>query len=80
MEWNYIWSAIFINVLIVLIVPKIFKKPTGIQVVDDVILYINSQKSFLIASSIVLAFIIWASHYWLEKREAPATASSPKKF
>lgn len=66
MNWNIIWAAIAINFLLVYIVPRIIKKPTGIQLIDDVVLYLNSQKGFLLASSIALAGTIYGAHYWVE--------------
>ena len=63
MNWNYIWAALVVNFLLVYIVPKLIKKPTGVKVVDDTILFLNSQKSFLISSSIVMALVIYVSHY-----------------
>jgi hypothetical protein len=66
MNWNIIWAAIAINFLLVYIVPRLIKKPTGIQVIDDVVLYLNSQKGFLLASSIVLAGVIYGAHYWVK--------------
>jgi len=65
MNWNIVWAAIVINFLLVYIVPRIIKKPTGIQVIDDVVLYLNSQKGFLLASSLVLAGVSYGAHYWV---------------
>jgi hypothetical protein len=64
-DWNYIWVALVINALLILVLPRVFKKPTGIKPVDETILFLNSQKSFLVQSSIVLAVVVYASHYWL---------------
>ena len=65
MNWNIVWAAITINFLLVYIVPRLIKKPTGIQVIDDVVLYLNSQKGFLLASSLVLAGVSYGAHYWV---------------
>jgi hypothetical protein len=50
--------------------------------VDDAVLYLNSQKSFLISSSLVLALTIYLSHYWIESsvESSAVTAKSPTKF
>ena len=61
MEWNYVWTALFINFLVVTLVPKLIKKPTGVRVVDDVVLFLTSQKDMLLSSSIVLALVIYGS-------------------
>jgi hypothetical protein len=73
-NWNYLWAALAVNFLIVYIVPRLIKKPTGIQVVDDVVLFLNSQKGFLLASSIVVALVTYLSHYWVNSQ----SAESPK--
>jgi hypothetical protein len=66
LNWNIIWAALVINFLLVYLVPRLIKKPTGIQLIDDVVLYLNSQKGFLLASSMVLAGVIYGAHYWAE--------------
>ena len=74
-NWNYVWAALAVNFLIVYIVPRLIKKPTGIQVVDDVVLFLNSQKGFLLASSIVVALVTYLSHYWVNSQGAYSPAS-----
>jgi len=64
-NWNYIWAALVINFVLVYLVPRLIKKPTKIQVVDDIVLFLNSQKDFLVASSFVVAIITYGSHYWV---------------
>ena len=66
MEWNYIWAAIAVNFLLVYLVPKLIKKPTGIKVIDDVVLFLNSQKGSLLSSCIVIAVVVYLAHYWVE--------------
>jgi hypothetical protein len=82
MEWNYLWAALVINFLLVYLVPRLIKKPTGIQVVDDVVLFLNSQKGFLLASSIVVGVTVYLSHYWVDSQVEGGgdTPSSPTKY
>lgn len=77
-NWNYLWAALVINFLIVYIVPRLIKKPTGIQVVDDVVLFLNSQKGFLLASSIVVGLVTYLAHYWVDSQtiEGPKSPNS----
>ena len=70
-NWNYVWAALVINFLLVYIVPRLIKKPTGIKV-----LYLNSTKSFLLSSSIVVALVVYGSHYWVASA-ADTTSSGP---
>ena len=80
MEWNYLWAAVAVNFLLVYLVPRLIKKPTGIQVVDDVVLFLNSPKGFLLASSIVVAVTVYLSHYWVDSQGVEASPSSPTKY
>jgi len=68
-NWNYVWAAIVINFVLVYVVPKLIKKPTGFKPLDDVVLYLNSQKGFLLASSIVVALVVYGAHYWVDSQE-----------
>lgn len=78
MDWNYVWVALFVNFLLVRVVPKILTKPTGFQPVDDLVLYLNTQDGFLLSSSLALAFIVWSTHYWLEASDSGTVVTSPK--
>jgi hypothetical protein len=77
MEWNYVWAALVINFLIVWIVPRVIKKPTGVQVIDDTVLYLNSTKSFLLSSSIVIALVMYGAHYWVDSQSGGEASKSP---
>jgi hypothetical protein len=77
MEWNYVWAALAINFLIVWIVPRVIKKPTGVQVIDDTVLYLNSTKSFLLSSSIVIALVMYGAHYWVDSQSGGEGPKSP---
>jgi len=77
MEMDYIWAALAINFLLVWLVPKIFKGPTGIQVLDDIVLYLNSQNGFIISSSIVLAFVVYGAHKWIDSTDVSIGPTSP---
>jgi len=84
-NFNYMWAAIAINVALVYIVPKLIKKPTGFKPLDDVVLYLNSQKGFIVASSIVIALIVYGAHSWVDVPPNAAVAvvpcpPRPKKF
>ena len=77
MDWNYIWVAIFVNFLIIRIVPKVLTKPTGFKPVDDVVLYLNTQDGFLLSSSLTLALVTWLTSYWIESSAAGTAVHSP---
>jgi len=80
MDWNYVWAALAVNFIIVVVVPRLIKKPTGIKILDDVVLYLNSQKGFLLSSSIVIALTVYISHKWIESGGEVHPPSSPEKY
>ncbi len=45
------------------IVPKVVTKPTDIKVLDDLFMYILSQKGFLMPGVIFIGLIMYASNY-----------------
>jgi len=81
-NWNYLWAALVINFLLIYLIPRLIKKPTGIQVVDDTVLFLNSQKGFLLASSIIVGVTVYLSHYWVDSQMEGGgdTPSSPTKY
>jgi hypothetical protein len=78
MDWNYIWAALFINFILVRVVPKVLTKPTGVKPVDDVVLYLNTQDGFLLSSSLTLALVIFLTHYWMDSSSPGTVAKSPE--
>ena len=78
---NYVWASIAVNFLIVFIVPRLITKPTGFKTFDDIILFLNSQKSFILASSIVTGIVTYLAHRWIDSTgEASGGTASPEKF
>jgi len=78
---NYVWAAIVVNFLIVFIVPRLITKPTGFKILDDIILFLNSQKSFILASSIVTGIVVYIAHKWIDSSgESSGETASPEKF
>ena len=73
--WNFILTALFINFLFVRVLTRIVKKPTGVKIIDDTLLYLNTQDSFLLNSSIVLGLVIFLTDYWLAPEISHATES-----
>jgi hypothetical protein len=54
-------AAVF--VLIVNLIPKIITKPTGIKIVDDLVMYLLSIKDSLLPGSIVAALVVFGANY-----------------
>jgi hypothetical protein len=78
-NWSYIWAAMVINFLMVYIVPKVITKPTGIKVVDDAVLFLNSEKSFLLSSTLIVGLTVYLSHYWVDSQAGDTVSALPPK-
>jgi uncharacterized membrane protein len=50
-----------------IIVPKIIKKPTGIKLVDDLVMYLVAQKGFLVSGVILIGVIMYSTNHINEK-------------
>jgi hypothetical protein len=46
-----------------MLVPKIVKKPTGIKVVDDLVMYLVAQKGFLVSGVILFGLVVYFTNY-----------------
>ena len=74
-NWNYIWASMAVNFLLVYLVPKLITKPTGVKVVDDAVLFLNSQKSFLLSSTLIVGLTVYLSHYWVDSQTEGSSSS-----
>jgi hypothetical protein len=50
-----------------MLVPKIVKKPTGIKVVDDLVMYLVAQKGFLVSGVILFGLVMYFTNYINER-------------
>jgi hypothetical protein len=55
--------AMALYITILTIVPRIAKKPTGIQVIDDLVMTIISQKGSMMSGTILIGLIVLATNY-----------------
>jgi len=46
-----------------IIVPKILKKPTGVKLVDDEVMFLMAQKGFLVSGVILIGLIMYSTNY-----------------
>jgi uncharacterized membrane protein len=73
-------QALIINALIIMVVPRVLTKPIGVPVLDEFVVYIKAQQAFLVASSLLLALVLYLTNYWIEyaaKSEGPMSPKSP---
>jgi uncharacterized membrane protein len=59
--------AMALYIAISILVPKIAKKPTGIQVVDDLVMTIMAQQGSLMSGTILIGIIVLATNYIQEE-------------
>jgi hypothetical protein len=48
-------------------VPIIFTKPTGVKLIDDIVLYTNTNKQFVLQSSILVGASVFLTQKYLDK-------------
>ena len=59
--------AMALYITLATLVPQIIKKPTGIQVVDDLVMTLIAQKSSMMSGTILIGLVVLATHYIQEK-------------
>jgi hypothetical protein len=55
--------AMALYLTILTIVPRIAKKPTNIQIVDDLVMMIISQRGSMMSGTILIGLIVLATNY-----------------
>jgi hypothetical protein len=55
--------AMALWIAVVSIVPKVVKKSTGIQPIDELVMYIMSQKDSMMQGTLLIGLIVLATNY-----------------
>ena len=55
--------ATVLYLVLSVMIPRIVKKPTGIKLIDDLIMYLVAQKGFLMSGTILVGIIVYLSNY-----------------
>ena len=55
--------AMTLYVLAAQFIPKILKKPTGVKLVDDLVMLLISQKGMMASSALLIGIIVYATDY-----------------
>jgi hypothetical protein len=55
--------AMALYIAISIIIPRVVKKPTGIQPIDDLVMTIIAQKDSLMSGTILIGLIILGTNY-----------------
>jgi hypothetical protein len=59
--------AMLIYITAVIVVPKIVRKPTGIQFIDDIVMTLITQKDSLMSGTVIIGLIVLATNYIQEE-------------
>ena len=55
--------AMALYITISTLIPRIVKKPSGIQVIDDLVMKIIAEKDSMMSGSILIGLIVLATNY-----------------
>jgi len=58
--------SMVIYIVLVNLVPRLVKKPTGVKVLDDVVLLLISQKGSIMSGTILTGLIVYLTGYFQE--------------
>jgi hypothetical protein len=73
-NWSYLWAALVVNFLLVYLVPRLIQKPTGIQVIDDIVLFLKFSEGFF--ARVVYCCrnsLTYLAHYWVDSQTGAQT-------
>jgi hypothetical protein len=59
--------AMSLYIVVSILIPKIIKKPTGIQILDDLVMTLISQQGSLTSGTIIIGLIVFATNYIQEE-------------
>ena len=55
--------AMALYITINILIPRIIKKPTGIQIIDDLVMKIIAEKDSMMSGTILVGLIVLATNY-----------------
>lgn len=55
-----------VYVIFMYLIPVVFTKPTGIQFIDDIVLYTNTNKQFVLSSGLLVALSGFLAQKYLD--------------
>jgi hypothetical protein len=55
--------AMAVYLTIATLIPRVVKKPTGIQPVDDIVMTLIAQKGSLMSGTIIIGLVVLATNY-----------------
>lgn len=67
-------QALLINALLIMIIPRVLTKPIGVPVIDEFVVYLKAQQAFIVASSLLMALVLYLTQKWLDYAESSSAA------
>ena len=55
--------AMALYIAISILIPRIIKKPTGIKVIDDLVMTIIAQQDSLMSGTILIGLVVFGTNY-----------------
>ena len=60
---RHVIIAMAVYLAIATLIPRVVKKPTGIQPVDDIVMTLIAQKGSLMSGTIIIGLVVLATNY-----------------
>lgn len=61
--------AALINIVAIAFIPRLFTKPTNIKLLDDLVVFLNTQKGALVTSTVYACLLVLGVEYAMEYTE-----------
>lgn len=61
--------AALLNVIFVMVIPRIITKPTNIRIIDDIVIFLNMHKGSLFTSTVYACLLVLAIEYAMQHTE-----------
>lgn len=58
-----------LNIIFIVLLPRLITKPTNIRIIDDLVVFLNVQKGSLLVSTVYACLLIVATEYAMEYTE-----------
>jgi hypothetical protein len=69
-------AAMAAYLVLAILVPKVIKEPTGIKVIDDIVLLLISQRGSLMSGTILIGIIVYLATFLEDYFTPSATAAA----
>jgi hypothetical protein len=60
-------QTVIVYVVLMYLIPAILTKPTGIQFIDDIVLYTNTNKQFVLSSGVLVGLSAFIAQKYFDQ-------------